>query len=134
MSDWMNKVQTPTSSRISRNELENRIKAFEGTSFALSYDTNKLSLFQGGNPVRDIYLDKALRKLQIVVSPSEKEHAMRACQSSGGIGETMVHNSNMRRFPERTHTGAGPTRVGLPIRFETVGALHDFLIAFDSDR
>lgn len=130
MSDWFGKVQTPTHSRISRVELETRLGAFHGSGFSLAHDTNKLALFRGGVPPRYVYLDKGVKALKVIVDPALKDQAAEAARGRGELGD-LYHNSNMRNFPERKHTGRGTTRCGVPIRFESTASLREFLRAFE---
>jgi hypothetical protein len=130
MKDWLQNIAIPTRGRAGRDEIAARLLAVADAGFRFSYDTDKLTLFQTGDLSRDVYVDKTTKSLKVIVHPNLKSIASEAAEGRGRLINSLYHNSNMRRFPERKHTGKKPTRCGIAIQFDGVDQLKAFATRF----
>lgn len=107
---------------------------FERAGFTFVKDTvKKVALFAGRTSGREVYLVNGRPTITVVIHPGQLAWTKAAvCEPASSITSDLFHHDNLRSFPSRNNGGEKPVRYGHAVTCQTLGALKDFLKAFDA--
>lgn len=110
-----------------------RRAAFERAGYDCTKDTVKrVALFTSGTSRREVYLVNNRADIIAVVHPDLYNAARAAAHEPGSrVNPEWFHHSNLRTFPKRQNEGKGEIHFGSAVTCRTLGALEEFLRAFD---
>lgn len=123
--------RAPPSSAMDRDDPSRRA-AFERAGYRCTKDTAKVALFTAGATRREVYLVNNRADIIVVVHPDLHKLAEAVVREPGSrVNSKLFHHSNLRSFPQRVNGGKDPIHFGAAVTCRTLGALEEFLKAFD---
>jgi hypothetical protein len=107
---------------------------FERAGYTCVKDTvKKVALFVGRISGREVYLINGRPTITVVVHPDQMTWVKAAVREpASAVTSDLFHHDNLRTFPARDHGGVNPVRYGRAVTCRTMGALEQFLAAFDA--
>ncbi len=108
--------------------------AFDRAGYRCVKDTvKKVALFEGTRSGREVYLVNGRPGITVVVHPDMLACAQAAVsEPASAIRIAPFNHDNLRTFPAHDNGGENPVRYGRAVDCRTLGALEDFLRAFDA--
>jgi hypothetical protein len=113
-------------------KVDDRKAALVASGYDERHSTKKVTLFQSRSSKIFVYLKNLVDEIHLVLPPHAQSSAQELLDNAGLPPLERFHNSNLREFPARKHTGRDETRFGYTASFRTIDELKNFARDLDA--